>query len=276
MSDKPTLLPTFPMDLIKGVAEVLGQTERPGLTNREIDQLLQMVGINGRPDGYNKRDGLYVALNNKQAAQRAGNSVAAFITRAMSPGRYARDPERFTQLKDELNEFLIHHGYAVNDAGKLARRRPATSLSEGAKLAGTLQVELRRRGTHPELFRYCEEEFVNRSLFHALSEAAKSIPARVRTITGLAGDGGALYNGVFASGRDRPVLYINAYESDSDISEHRGFNNLLLGIHGHFRNPRAHSNRINAVEAVPDFYDAFALFSYVHRRLDGVSLSPLE
>ena len=235
-----------------------------------------MVNINGRPEGYNKRDGLYVALTNKQAAQRAGNCVAAFITRAMSPGRYARDPKRFTQLRDELNEFLVHHGYAVNDAGKLARRKQASSLSEGAKLAGTLQVELRRRGTHPELFRYCEEEFVNRSLFHGLSEAAKSIPARVRAITGLAGDGGALYSGVFGSAHDRPVLYINSYESDSDISEHRGFNNLLLGIHGHFRNPRAHSNRINAVEAMPDFYDAFALFSYVHRQLDGASLSPLN
>lgn len=275
MSDKPSLLPEFPMDLVKGVAEILGQTEYPGLTNREIDQLLQMVGIGNRPDGFNKRDGLYVALNNKQAAQNAGNCVAAFITKAMSPGRYARDPQRFTRLKDELDEFLVHHGYGVNDAGKLTRRRQATSLREGAKLAGTLQVELRRRGTHAELFRYCEEEFVNRSLFHALSEAAKSIPTRVRAITGLAGDGGALYNGVFATGRDKPVLYINAYESDSDISEHRGFNNLLLGIHGHYRNPRAHSSRVNAVEAMPDFYDAFALFSYVHRRLDGSSLTPL-
>jgi len=275
MSAKPSRLPVFPMDLVKGVAEILGQTEHPGLTNREIDQLLQMVGISGRPDGFNKRDGLYTALSNKQVAQSAGNCVAAFITKAMSPGRYTRDPQRFTHLRDELNEFLIHHGYGVSDAGKLTRRRQATSLSEGVKLAGTLQVELRRRGTHAELFRYCEEEFVNRSLFHALSEAAKSIPARVRAITGLAGDGGALYNGVFATGRDKPVLYINAYDSDSDISEHRGFNNLLLGIHGHFRNPRAHSNRINIVEALPDFYDAFALFSYVHRRLDGSSLTPL-
>jgi uncharacterized protein (TIGR02391 family) len=276
MSETTNRLPVFPMDLIKGVAEILAQTEHPGLTNREIDQLLQMVKINGRPDGYNKRDGLYVALNNKQAAQGAGNVVAAFVTRAMAPGRYAKDPRRFTELKDELNEFLIHHGYGVNDAGKLTRKTQATSLSEGAKLAGTLQVELRRRGTHPELFRYCEEEFINRSLFHALSEAAKSIPDRVRSMTGLAGDGGALYNGGFASGRDKPVLYINAYVSDSDVSEHRGFNNLLVGIHGHFRNPRAHSNRINVVEAMPDFYDALALFSYVHRRLDRASPHPVR
>ena len=70
---------------------------------------------------------------------------------------------------------------------------------------------------------------------------------------------------------DQPLLYINRYENDSDVSEHRGFKNLILGIHGHYRNPRAHSNRINNVEAMPDFYDAFSLFSYVHRRLDSAS-----
>lgn len=262
------------MEFINGVSEILAQTDYPGLTNREIDLLLQMVRVNGRPPGLNKRDGLYVALSNKQSAQNMGNCVVAFITKAMSPGRYARDPQRFRQLQGELNEFLIHHGYTINDKGQLARKRQASSLDEGARLAGTLHVELRRRGTHDELFRYCAEEFINRSLFHALSEAAKSIPTRVRALTGLAGDGGALYNGVFGANRDKPVLYINAYDTDSDISEHRGFSNLLLGIHGHFRNPRAHSNRIDAVEAMPDFYDAFALFSYVHRRLDGASREP--
>ncbi|MFJ2551497.1 TIGR02391 family protein [Microbacterium sp. NPDC087591] len=263
------------MEFIIGISEILAQTDYPGLTNREIGMLLQMVRIDSRPDGYNKRDGLFIALNNKQATQQLGNCVAAFIKNAMSPGRYAREPQRFIQLRDELNEFLIHHGYGINERGQLTRKKQASSLDEGARLAGTLQVELRRRGTHDELFRYCDEEFINRSLFHALTEASKSIPARVRKITGLAGDGGALYNGVFGANKDMPVLYINAYESDSDISEHRGFNNLLMGIHGHFRNPRAHSNRVDASEAMSDFYDAFALFSYVHRRLDRASREPL-
>lgn len=42
----------------------------------------------------------------------------------------------------------------------------------------------------------------------------------------------------------------------------------MVGIHGHFRNPRAHTNRIMTDEELVDFYDAFSLFSYVHRRLD--------
>jgi uncharacterized protein (TIGR02391 family) len=90
-------------------------------------------------------------------------------------------------------------------------------------------------------------------------------------MTGLAGDGWALYNGAFGGEMDRPLLFINADATDSDISEHRGFKNLLVGIHGHYRNPRAHSSRIDSDEKLADFYEAMSLFSYVHRRLDSAS-----
>ncbi|BAJ73191.1 hypothetical protein MTES_0227 [Microbacterium testaceum StLB037] len=272
----PKRVEPFPMDFIKGVADILAQTEYPGLSNSEIDALLPMAGILQREAGRNKRESLYITLNNKQYKQGLGNSVVVFINMAMSPARYMRDPNRFAQLSDQLSEFLVHYGYRINDRGQLARGTRASTLSEAAELAGTLHAELRRRGTHDELFRYCAEEFVTRSLFHAISEASKSIPTRVRQITGLAGDGDALYNGVFGTRQDEPLLYMNRYENDSDISEHRGFKNLLLGIHGHYRNPRAHSNRVDNTELLPDFYDAFSLFSYVHRRLDTASRQPIR
>ena len=275
-SPAPKRVAPFAMDFIKGVADVLAQTDYPGLSNSEIDSLLPMAGIKEREPGANKRESLYITLNNKQVQQGVGNCVVVFINKAMSPARYARDPNRFTQLRDQLCEFLVHYGHKINDKGQLARGTKADTISEAATLAGTLHVELRRRGTHEELFTYCAEEFVTRSLFHAISEASKSIPTRVRSITGLAGDGDALYNGVFGTRQDPPLLYINKYENDSDISEHRGFKNLLLGVHGHYRNPRAHSNRINNVEIMPDFYDAFSLFSYVHRRLDQAARQPLR
>lgn len=63
-------------------------------------------------------------------------------------------------------------------------------------------------------------------------------------------------------------------QAESERSEHRGFKNLLTGIHGHYRNPRAHTTRRGSDEGKQDFFEAFALFSYVHRRLDraGVAL----
>lgn len=267
-TQRPKRIPPFPTEMVKGVCDVLAQTDSPGLTGSEIDTLLRMVRVETREPAGNKRESLYVTLHNVQARQQAGNIVGGFIARAMSPGRYATQPNRFADLRDQLNEFLVFYGYSINEAGKLVTGKKASTISEGAALAGRLQTELKRRGCHPELLRYCDEELVNRSLFHAISEASKSIPSRVRTITGLAGDGATLYDGVFGTNRERPIWSINAHTSDSEISEHRGFKNLLVGIHGHFRNPRAHTNRIMTDEELVDFYDAFSLFSYVHRRVD--------
>ena len=122
--------------------------------------------------------------------------------------------------------------------------------------------------------RYCSEELIRQSLFHAISEASKSIPDRIRRHTHLAGDGAALYDQVFGTGTVAPLIAITDLVTDSQVSEHRGFKNLLTGIHGHYRNPRAHQTRLGSTEQRQDFFDAFALFAYVHRRLDHAGVSP--
>jgi hypothetical protein len=67
-----------------------------------------------------------------------------------------------------------------DDEGKLAKTRQATTLNEAARVAGELVSELRRRDCHPALLTYCDEELIRKSLFHAIQEAAKSIPDRLR------------------------------------------------------------------------------------------------
>jgi uncharacterized protein (TIGR02391 family) len=62
--------------------------------------------------------------------------------------------------------------------------------------------------------------------------------------------------------------------NESEKSDHRGLKNLLTGIHGRDRNPRAHSTRKGSAEDKQDFYEAFAVFSYVHRRLDRANVMP--
>jgi uncharacterized protein (TIGR02391 family) len=268
MSEAPKKIPIFDIALTKAVSEVLGQTEWPGLSNREIDQLLAQVRINERPPG-NKRDSLYIALHNKQVSQGAGNALSGFIARAMHASRYVNDHPRESQLRDQLNEALVFFGYSVTAEGRLKVGATARTLSEGAALAGSLRSELLRRGTHGELLRYCSEELITKSIFHATTEAAKSIPNRLRLMTGYLSDGAILYDGIFGTGgASKPILLINEYRSESDFSEHKGFKNLLIGVHGHYRNPRAHSSRIDSKEDLDDFYDAFAFFSYAHRRLD--------
>lgn len=265
---QPQFLPAF----TEGISNILAQTEYPGFSGSELRRLLHIQNLE-LAAGPNKRESLFLTLHNRQVTAGTGGSVVKFINSAMEPSRHVKDEKRFDLLQGELNAFLVLHGFKVTDAGRIAKSaQKASTLTEAARLAGQLHTELQRRGVHAELLRYCDEELVRRSLFHAMTEASKSIAARIREISSLAGDGATLYDGVFGSGSaaNPPLYLINAHATDSDLSEHKGFKNLLVGIHGHYRNPRAHSSRIDNTENLADFYDAFALFSYVHRRLDGL------
>lgn len=265
--------PVFDVQLTEAVCDVLAQTDYPGLTRSELLSALRPANLDRLAEGPNKRQRLLVTLHNAQVERGTGKTLIAFVNAAMNPARYVKDHRRWERLRDELNAVLVLYSLRIDEEGRLARGRKASTLSEAAKLSGELLSELRRRACHPVLLHYSSEELVTKSLFHAVSEAAKSIPDRIRRHTRLAGDGGALYDQVFALGQ--PLVRINPLGDDSDLAEHRGFKNLLLGIHGHYRNPRAHRARVTAdEEGRQDFLDAFSLFSYVHRRLDGAGLAP--
>ncbi|MGN9916610.1 TIGR02391 family protein [Micromonospora palomenae] len=269
-----TLHPPWPPAVVQGVANVLASTDWPGLTNSEITQLLAMLGI-ADVEAPNKRTRLWTALHNQQLRDQASNCVIRFITEAMAPGRHLQDQPRFEALRDALAEPLALVGLRVNEQGKLARgRATATTLDEVAQLAGRLRTELRRRGVHAEVVRYCEEELLRRSLFHAVFEATKGVSERLRQMTGLTADGADLVDQCFGARSGTPLVRINAYRTDSEISEHRGFANLLKGTFGTFRNPPAHTPRATAGWTItePDALDLFSLLSLIHRRLDGAQV----
>lgn len=95
-------------------------------------------------------------------------------------------------------------GLRVNDEGKVTRAAgTATTLDEMAELAGRLRTELRRCGVHAEVVRYCEEEVLRRSLFHAVFEATKGVSDRLRQMISLTADGGELVDQCFG-GRAGP------------------------------------------------------------------------
>jgi uncharacterized protein (TIGR02391 family) len=238
-----TSRPSYPHSFVQAVCDVLGQTESPGLSGTEIDKILNGRGIGPRERTVNKRTGLFEVLYPAQQAN--GGIFIAFINNAMAPERHVRDRQRFEDLRQQLNEVMIFHELEVNDKDRVAHASArASTLREGAKLAGRLHTELRHRAAHDLLFTYCSEELANRSLFHTISEASKSIPNRVREVTGQSGDGWILYNAAFGhrvgKNRTEPCLFINDYRTESDQVEHEGFRSLLVGVHGHFRNPRAH------------------------------------
>ena len=264
----------FDVLFTEALCAVLAHTDYPGLTTGELESALRPVRLDELEPGPNKRTRLLHTLHNAQVRRGSGRTLVGFVHAAMNPMRYVRDHDRFELLRSQLNEVLTLEGLRLGDTGKLARAPRASTLSEAARMSGELFAELRRRHCHDALLAYCDEELVRKSLFHAISEAAKSIPDRLRRHTGLGDDGEELYGAVFGSKTAAPRVTITAMSNASEVSEHRGFKNLLTGIHGHYRNPRAHASRRSAQESRDDFYDAFALFSYVHRRLDDAGVRP--
>ena len=224
---------------IRSIANVLASTDLPGLSGSQIDELLLDIGAPPRVAG-SKREGLFGALTEGMSAAQAGQLTREFITTAMSPARHTTDRQRWNDLRRLLNKVLATEGWHIDDAGELTQlAEAARTFDDIERLTSSLVEELQRRGTHERLMEYCSQELIAESLFHAISEAAKSIPDR------------------------------NSFSTESEKSEHKGFKNLLIGIHGHYRNPRAHKTRLGSEEGKHDFLDAFSLFSYVHRRLDS-------
>jgi uncharacterized protein (TIGR02391 family) len=267
-----TLLPVWPSSTVDSVCEVLADTDT-GLTGGEIGRLLAKVGIPDIDPQNTKRHRLSNALVMKQQHDGAGNCVVRFIAEAMAPGLHFKNPGRRQHLQDGLNERMALMGLKVLESGKVARAaQTATTVDEAVRIAGRLRSELVRRGTHAEVLRYCEEELVRQSVFHAVFEAAKGLAARLRQISGSTLDGSELVNHCFgAKGGTTPVVRINSYVTKTDDSEHKGFANLLHGIFGTFRNPPAHAPRAAEEWTVTevDALDLFSMLSYAHRRLDG-------
>lgn len=258
----------FSADVLQGIADVLGATDG-GLTGSEMARLLGQVRIPDVNPEMTKRHRLFNALAGRQNRDKVGNCVVAFIAAAMAPVRYRNDLAEFARLQGELNEVLIHAGLRVTEEGKVGRAKAgkATTLNQAAERAGTILTELRRRNTHPELLQYCTVELLQKNNFHALLEAAKSIPDRIRRLTGLTKDGAALVDATLtkASG---PILAINDGLTDTDRSEQSGFANLVTGMLGLYRNPTAHDPKRHRNVSDNELLEALTTMSMVHQHLD--------
>ena len=254
--------------VVIAVCDVLASTDYPGLTWSEIVQVLSLSGVPEIEKASNKRNDLTRALINTQYRQRAGNCVIAFVNQAMKPARYISDPARFGALRDGVNEALAFQGLHVAEDGRLTRGAIAKTLNEAAEIAGRLQAEMKRRQVHPEVIKYCREELIQKSIFHAMFEACKGLAERIREMSGLTSDGADLINAAFSTKVDPPPLRINSYQSETDRSDHSGLANLIRGVFGTFRNNAAHVPKAVKPVSEADALDLFSTLSYIHRRLD--------
>ncbi|PZU10727.1 TIGR02391 family protein [Sphingomonas sp.] len=257
----------FTPDQLEAIAGALGDTEI-GLTNPDIEFLIRSAKMVD-PGKTTKRVRLFNAFAESQNSKRNRTHILEFIRLAMSPARYSREPHRFEPLRAALNQALAFAGLVVDEAGKLTTVDAVSTLPEAQRRARDLRADLEGRDVHPDVLAFCRAELLADNYFHAVQEAVKSVADKMRRLTGLTDDGGALVDR--ALGGEPPMLAINPRSTVSEKSEQSGFANLVKGAFGMFRNPTAHEARIHWTMTKDDAEDLLTIVSLIHRRLDQAS-----
>ncbi len=257
----------FSEDQIEAIAKALGDTDC-GLSNTEIDTLLQQARIQDEHGPGTKWRRLRMNMWNQQIRDGHRLSVLAFIRKAMKPARYISNPEKFAIMKDNLNIALAFCGLIVDSAGNLALANKVHTLAEADARAKELREDMSLRKVHEDVLLFCKSEYLSDDYFHAVQEAVKSIFDKLRKLSGVDKDGSELIDVCFCG--QSPMLFINAYATETERMEQRGFSNLLKGVYGTFRNPTAHEARIKWSMPKEDAEDILSIVSLVHRKLDQI------
>lgn len=237
-----------------------------GLTGSEIGHFLNVLKFGDVDSMMTKWKRLYNALANRQNQTQSGNCVLSFISKSLAPSRFAGKLDFYHDLLEKINAILLFHGLEFNEDGKFHSVQSAKTLSEAEMRASKLTERISSRKLHPHLLNFCKKELLQNNYFHAVLEATKSIASMIRMKTGLTSDGAKLVDEAFAG--DSPRLIINAYRTESEISEQKGFVSLTKGLFGTFRNPTAHAAKVEWNMSEEDAIDLFTLASYVLRRIE--------
>ena len=260
----------WPAAVVRGVAGVVGHTSH-GLTGSKIAKLLAELKLPD-PGPVTKADRLEYAMVNRQSGDKSSKRLVTLLVHVMAPVLYREDPGLFTRRQDDLNEVLVHVGLKITDEGQVATGATASTLDEAARHANNLRAELLRRGTHPDVLRYCTAELLAKDAFHATLEAAKSVFDKIRALTQLRGDGAPLVDGALGPGKSgQPVLAINSLDTQTEQDEQKGLANLIKGVNSMFRNPVAHDPRIRRTVTDQELLECLTTLSMIHRRLDGAT-----
>jgi len=255
----------FNAQKLEAACRVLADTER-GLTGSEIGYLLQDCKITDVSPDMTKWKRLFNALVEAQNKYQVGNHLIMFINRALDPVNYSREKEKFEWRRYELNVVLSFSGFSVREDGKVIHTKKETTLRGARARADVLRTKLEDRGAHSEIFKYCKSELLEENYFHAVLESIKGVADRIRWLSGLATDGADLVNKAFSV--KTPILAINNLLSETELSEQKGFSNILIGIFGAIRNPTAHAPKISWYMTEQDSLDIFSMISFIHRKLD--------
>jgi uncharacterized protein (TIGR02391 family) len=259
-------VPAFSPAAVEEVCRALAEA----VTGPQIPNLITPLKVSEPPDSPGtKWKRLFNAVAAAQNRQRDGRPLIKLITEVMAPVRFST-PALFAETRAQVNARLLLSGYQVLETGKVARARPAATISEAQQRADDLRAELARRSVHPDVLRFCQAELLQQDYFHAVLEAAKSVADKLRALTDADGDGSPLVDAT--CGGPSPRIVFNSLATQWERSEQTGIATLMKGLFSTFRNPAAHAPRVAWATSRPDALDMLTLTSMLHRRLDTATV----
>ena len=253
--------PSFPEGQIEALAKLLGECG----SGSDISRVLSACGLADASGESTKWRRLYWVFLESQRQNRCANQVIGFLQAFLIPARFVGRSEVFERHRQELNSILAFSGLDYGKDGKLRAVSTAKTLDEAEARVRTIRAKFLGRRIHSEVLKYCRAELLQDDYFHAVFEASKGLAQRIREMSGATTDGAALVDLVFSV--DRPFLALNALQTETERSEHKGFASLLKGCFAAVRNPLAHEPRI-LWQGEDDAADYLSLISLLHRKLD--------
>jgi len=235
----------------------------------DITRILHAQKLSDESGESTKWRRLYAIFISSQKQTNSSNQIYSFIKALLSPPRFVGRSDEFELHRQNLNVTLSFLGLEYGKDGEFRKCNIASTLDDAEKRLKTIQSKFKGRRIHPEVLKYCKIELMQDNYFHAVFEASKGLAQRIRELTQVDGDGYKLVDKVFSI--DSPLLAFNTLRTDTEISEHKGFAQLLKGCFSAVRNPIAHEPKI-LWDGEDDAADYFSLISLLHRKLDDCIL----
>ncbi|MFD2871982.1 TIGR02391 family protein [Mucilaginibacter ximonensis] len=256
----------IPPQVLEAICRGIGDIGQ-GLSGTDINKYLQDCRIENPTPDITKWKRLYNAFDKKQHGTGNANDILRFVQLAVHPSRYINfGADYFTGIVANLNQPFSFVGLELGVDGKFRNVIASKTISDAQKRANTLLQKLQAREVHADIYRYCTAELLTENYFHAVFETTKGVADRLRYLSDRTTDGAPLVSEVFAS--SNPILIINNFTTETDISEHKGFANLLIGFFGMFRNTTAHIPKTSWVMTEQDALEIMTIASLCHRKLD--------
>ena len=185
----------------------------------------------------------------------------------MVKGKQGVIPKRFPKSKTPK-------GFKAPTPG-LNPHHAATAITQQQSKEATQQtIALVSADIHKQIAESVQPQIADGKFAKAASEAVRVVFAYIQCRTELTDDGERLLNAAMPKAENERALRINAYQTETEKSQAKGFKNLLLGLYGFARNPAAHDLQLQYEISAEDCYDILRTASMALRKLEGAQMIP--